>query len=158
MFILIWQAGRSVGRVGTSQRLERADQRRRGKRSRSWRFIIIFHYYTRFKCTNSSGSSCLVSCEGLRNISCSSQVYNRELEIEYNSFEDWLHTFNLFRGKCSDDADVEQNAADEDRLIGKFKVCCWDIFSEMENITFIGSGNPIRSGSTCWCLKAETII
>ncbi|KAA0711531.1 Otoferlin Fer-1-like protein 2 [Triplophysa tibetana] len=49
------------------------------------------------------------------------KVYNRELEIEYNSFEDWLHTFNLFRGKCSDDADVEQNAADEDRLIGKFK-------------------------------------
>lgn len=51
------------------------------------------------------------------------QVFNRELEFEYDTFEDWLHTFNLYRGKCSDDADVEQNAADEDRLIGKFKVC-----------------------------------
>uniref|UniRef100_A0A673K5P8 Otoferlin-like n=1 Tax=Sinocyclocheilus rhinocerous TaxID=307959 RepID=A0A673K5P8_9TELE len=49
------------------------------------------------------------------------QMYSRELEYEFNTFEDWLHTFNLYRGKCSDDADVEQNAADEDRLIGKFK-------------------------------------
>ncbi|XP_067312338.1 otoferlin [Pseudorasbora parva] len=49
------------------------------------------------------------------------KVYNRELEYEYGTFEDWLHTFNLYRGKCSDDANVEQNAADEDRLIGKFK-------------------------------------
>ncbi|XP_016105676.1 otoferlin-like [Sinocyclocheilus grahami] len=49
------------------------------------------------------------------------KMYNRELEYEFNTFEDWLHTFNLYRGKCSDDADVEQNAADEDRLIGKFK-------------------------------------
>uniref|UniRef100_A0A673HFN2 Otoferlin-like n=1 Tax=Sinocyclocheilus rhinocerous TaxID=307959 RepID=A0A673HFN2_9TELE len=45
----------------------------------------------------------------------------RELEYQFDSFEDWLHTFNLYRGKCSDDANVEQNAADEDRLIGKFK-------------------------------------
>lgn len=52
------------------------------------------------------------------------QMYNRELEYEFDTFEGWLHTFNLYRGKCSDDADVEQNAADEDRLIGKFKVCC----------------------------------
>uniref|UniRef100_A0A673K2C1 Otoferlin-like n=1 Tax=Sinocyclocheilus rhinocerous TaxID=307959 RepID=A0A673K2C1_9TELE len=49
------------------------------------------------------------------------KMYSRELEYEFNTFEDWLHTFNLYRGKCSDDADVEQNAADEDRLIGKFK-------------------------------------
>uniref|UniRef100_A0A8C1P6F5 Otoferlin b n=1 Tax=Cyprinus carpio TaxID=7962 RepID=A0A8C1P6F5_CYPCA len=49
------------------------------------------------------------------------QMYNRELEYEFDTFEGWLHTFNLYRGKCSDDADVEQNAADEDRLIGKFK-------------------------------------
>ncbi len=51
-------------------------------------------------------------------------MFNRELEYEFDTFEDWLHTFNLYRGKCSDDADVEQNAADEDRLIGKFKVRC----------------------------------
>uniref|UniRef100_A0A671QI43 Otoferlin n=1 Tax=Sinocyclocheilus anshuiensis TaxID=1608454 RepID=A0A671QI43_9TELE len=49
------------------------------------------------------------------------RMFNRELEYQFDSFEDWLHTFNLYRGKCSDDANVEQNAADEDRLIGKFK-------------------------------------
>ncbi|KTF86144.1 hypothetical protein cypCar_00025393, partial [Cyprinus carpio] len=49
------------------------------------------------------------------------KIFNRELEYQFDSFEDWLHTFNLYRGKCSDDANVEQNAADEDRLIGKFK-------------------------------------
>uniref|UniRef100_A0A8B9L2A3 Otoferlin b n=1 Tax=Astyanax mexicanus TaxID=7994 RepID=A0A8B9L2A3_ASTMX len=48
------------------------------------------------------------------------QVFNRELENEFEHFEDWLHTFNLYRGKSGDDD--EQNASDEDRLIGKFKV------------------------------------
>ncbi|KAL6477595.1 hypothetical protein MHYP_G00134300 [Metynnis hypsauchen] len=47
------------------------------------------------------------------------KVYNRELENEFDHFEDWLHTFNLYRGKSGDDD--EQNASDEDRLIGKFK-------------------------------------
>ncbi|KAJ8353175.1 hypothetical protein SKAU_G00207420 [Synaphobranchus kaupii] len=47
------------------------------------------------------------------------QVYNKELENEFDSFEDWLHTFNLYRGKSGDDDD--QNVADEDRLIGRFK-------------------------------------
>uniref|UniRef100_A0A673HGI5 Otoferlin-like n=1 Tax=Sinocyclocheilus rhinocerous TaxID=307959 RepID=A0A673HGI5_9TELE len=49
------------------------------------------------------------------------RAIKEELEYQFDSFEDWLHTFNLYRGKCSDDANVEQNAADEDRLIGKFK-------------------------------------
>uniref|UniRef100_UPI003AAC01DE otoferlin-like isoform X1 n=1 Tax=Centroberyx gerrardi TaxID=166262 RepID=UPI003AAC01DE len=47
------------------------------------------------------------------------KVYPKELESEYDNFEDWLHTFNLFRGKGGDDE--EQNMADEDRIIGKFK-------------------------------------
>uniref|UniRef100_A0A8C7CX32 Otoferlin n=1 Tax=Oncorhynchus kisutch TaxID=8019 RepID=A0A8C7CX32_ONCKI len=46
-------------------------------------------------------------------------VYPKELENEFDNFEDWLHTFNLFRGKAGDDDD--QNMADEDRIIGKFK-------------------------------------
>uniref|UniRef100_A0AAZ3S3V0 C2 domain-containing protein n=1 Tax=Oncorhynchus tshawytscha TaxID=74940 RepID=A0AAZ3S3V0_ONCTS len=46
-------------------------------------------------------------------------VYPKELEKEFDNFEDWLHTFNLFRGKAGDDDD--QNMADEDRIIGKFK-------------------------------------
>uniref|UniRef100_A0A8C1WU02 Otoferlin n=1 Tax=Cyprinus carpio TaxID=7962 RepID=A0A8C1WU02_CYPCA len=63
------------------------------------------------------------------------RIFNRELEYQFDSFEDWLHTFNLYRGKCSDDANVEQNAADEDRLIGKFKgsLCIYKVpvFDEM---------------------------
>ncbi|KAM9433738.1 otoferlin-like isoform 1-T1 [Salvelinus alpinus] len=47
------------------------------------------------------------------------QVYPKELENEFDHFEDWLHTFNLFRGKAGDDDD--QSMADEDRIIGKFK-------------------------------------
>uniref|UniRef100_A0A6Q2Y2V9 Otoferlin n=1 Tax=Esox lucius TaxID=8010 RepID=A0A6Q2Y2V9_ESOLU len=47
------------------------------------------------------------------------EVYPKELENEFDYFEDWLHSFNLFRGKAGDDED--QNVADEDRIIGKFK-------------------------------------
>uniref|UniRef100_A0A8B9L046 Otoferlin b n=1 Tax=Astyanax mexicanus TaxID=7994 RepID=A0A8B9L046_ASTMX len=47
------------------------------------------------------------------------EVRTKELENEFEHFEDWLHTFNLYRGKSGDDD--EQNASDEDRLIGKFK-------------------------------------
>uniref|UniRef100_A0AAR2JPE9 C2 domain-containing protein n=1 Tax=Pygocentrus nattereri TaxID=42514 RepID=A0AAR2JPE9_PYGNA len=58
-------------------------------------------------------------CFNEKDLSTSEQVYNRELENEFYHFEDWLHTFNLYRGKSGDDD--EQNASDEDRLIGKFK-------------------------------------
>ncbi|XP_073788754.1 otoferlin isoform X38 [Danio rerio] len=46
-------------------------------------------------------------------------VYNKELESEFGSFEDWLHTFNLYRGKAGDDDD--HNVVDEDRIVGRFK-------------------------------------
>ncbi|KAJ8355679.1 hypothetical protein SKAU_G00184730 [Synaphobranchus kaupii] len=46
-------------------------------------------------------------------------VYNKELEHDYGNFEDWLHTFNLFRGKVGDDDD--QSVADDDRIVGRFK-------------------------------------
>uniref|UniRef100_A0A9J7ZYJ4 Otoferlin b n=1 Tax=Cyprinus carpio carpio TaxID=630221 RepID=A0A9J7ZYJ4_CYPCA len=65
-------------------------------------------------------SKYFASIETLKDV----RAMKEELEYQFDSFEDWLHTFNLYRGKCSDDANVEQNAADEDRLIGKFKVCC----------------------------------
>uniref|UniRef100_A0A3B3WGC3 Otoferlin n=1 Tax=Poecilia mexicana TaxID=48701 RepID=A0A3B3WGC3_9TELE len=45
-------------------------------------------------------------------------VYNRELESEYGNFEDWLHTFNLYRGKAGDD---DEHALDDDRIVGRFK-------------------------------------
>lgn len=47
------------------------------------------------------------------------QVFNKELESEYGNFEDWLHTFNLYRGKAGDD---DEHAQDEDRIVGRFKV------------------------------------
>ncbi|XP_044306243.1 otoferlin [Varanus komodoensis] len=46
------------------------------------------------------------------------KVYPKELESEFDNFEDWLHTFNLFRGKTGDDDDT---AADEERIVGRFK-------------------------------------
>uniref|UniRef100_A0A8C1KH58 Otoferlin n=2 Tax=Cyprinus carpio TaxID=7962 RepID=A0A8C1KH58_CYPCA len=76
-------------------------------------------------------SKYFASIETLKDV----RIFNRELEYQFDSFEDWLHTFNLYRGKCSDDANVEQNAADEDRLIGKFKgsLCIYKVpvFDEM---------------------------
>uniref|UniRef100_A0A3B4YAV5 Otoferlin a n=1 Tax=Seriola lalandi dorsalis TaxID=1841481 RepID=A0A3B4YAV5_SERLL len=49
---------------------------------------------------------------------CLVQVYNKELETEYGNFEDWLHTFNLYRGKAGDD---DEHALDDDRIVGRFK-------------------------------------
>lgn len=47
------------------------------------------------------------------------QVYPYELESvpEFNGFTDWLHTFDLYRGKNTGSADD-----DESRIVGKFKV------------------------------------
>nr|XP_057911960.1 otoferlin isoform X12 [Doryrhamphus excisus] len=45
-------------------------------------------------------------------------VYNKELETEYGDFEDWLHTFNLYRGKAGDD---DEHTLDDDRIVGRFK-------------------------------------
>ncbi|XP_018584139.1 otoferlin-like [Scleropages formosus] len=55
------------------------------------------------------------------------KVYNKELENEFDNFEDWLHTFNLYRGKSGDDED--QDMTDEERIIGRFKgsLCMYKI-------------------------------
>ncbi len=52
-------------------------------------------------------------------------MYNKELESEFGSFEDWLHTFNLFRGKAGDD--IDQNVVDDDRIVGRFKVIIYKV-------------------------------
>uniref|UniRef100_A0A668VE96 Otoferlin n=1 Tax=Oreochromis aureus TaxID=47969 RepID=A0A668VE96_OREAU len=59
------------------------------------------------------------------------QVYPKELESEFDNFEDWLHSFNLFRGKAGDDDD--QNVTDEDRIVGKFKgsLCMYKVLDDM---------------------------
>lgn len=56
----------------------------------------------------------------LTSVLWSDKVYPKELESEFDNFEDWLHCFSLFRGKGGDDDD--QNVTDEDRIVGKFKV------------------------------------
>lgn len=47
------------------------------------------------------------------------QIYPHELECvpEYDEFKEWLHSFELYRGKkTGDDTD------DENRVVGVFKV------------------------------------
>ena len=46
-------------------------------------------------------------------------MYPHELEAEseFNGFKEWLHTFELYRGKKTGDAED-----DESRVVGKFKV------------------------------------
>ncbi|XP_059749405.1 otoferlin isoform X3 [Balaenoptera ricei] len=46
------------------------------------------------------------------------KVYPKALESEFDSFEDWLYTFNLLRGKTGDD---EDGATEEERIVGRFK-------------------------------------
>ncbi|KAG9347678.1 hypothetical protein JZ751_005251 [Albula glossodonta] len=67
--------------------------------------------------TNSPAGTSLVRLSPLEHTT--TLVYNKELEHEYDNFEDWLHTFNLFRGKAGDDDD--QAMADDDRIVGRFK-------------------------------------
>ncbi|KAL1268112.1 hypothetical protein QQF64_033475 [Cirrhinus molitorella] len=44
------------------------------------------------------------------------QVYDKELEAEFGPFDDWVKTFELYRGKANE----EEGFADE-RFVGKFK-------------------------------------
>ncbi|XP_006835281.1 PREDICTED: otoferlin isoform X3 [Chrysochloris asiatica] len=46
------------------------------------------------------------------------KVYPKELESEFDNFEDWLHTFNLLRGKTGDE---EDSSTEEERTVGRFK-------------------------------------
>lgn len=68
----------------------------------------------------------------------SNKVYPKELESEFDNFEDWLHCFSLFRGKGGDDDD--QNITDEDRIVGKFKV---SFFSPLSR-TVVNSHKHLR--------------
>ncbi|XP_021072844.1 fer-1-like protein 6 [Mus pahari] len=45
------------------------------------------------------------------------KIYDGDLESEFNNFEDWVKTFELFRGKSTED----DHGLDGDRVIGKFK-------------------------------------
>lgn len=47
------------------------------------------------------------------------QIYPHELEAvpEYDEFKEWLHSFELYRGKKTGD-----DSEDENRVVGVFKV------------------------------------
>ncbi|XP_037543053.1 fer-1-like protein 6 [Nematolebias whitei] len=53
---------------------------------------------------------------GLRTKLATLQLYNKELEAEFGPFDDWVNTYELFRGKVNED-----EGASEERFVGKFK-------------------------------------
>uniref|UniRef100_A0A4W6G400 Fer-1 like family member 6 n=1 Tax=Lates calcarifer TaxID=8187 RepID=A0A4W6G400_LATCA len=48
--------------------------------------------------------------------SCFLQLYDRELEVDFGPFDDWVKTYELFRGKAN-----EEDGATDERFVGKFK-------------------------------------
>lgn len=52
----------------------------------------------------------------------SPQLHKKELEAEFGHFDDWVKTYELFRGKASD----EDGTGDE-RFVGKFKVSVFSL-------------------------------
>lgn len=44
------------------------------------------------------------------------KLYNKELEAEFGPFNDWVNTYELYRGKAS-----EEDGASDERFVGKFK-------------------------------------
>ncbi|KAM9365558.1 fer-1-like protein 6 isoform 2-T2 [Pholidichthys leucotaenia] len=53
---------------------------------------------------------------GLKTKLATLKLYNKELEAEFGPFDDWVNTYELFRGKAS-----EEEGANEERFVGKFK-------------------------------------
>uniref|UniRef100_A0A8C9EZM1 Otoferlin n=1 Tax=Pavo cristatus TaxID=9049 RepID=A0A8C9EZM1_PAVCR len=76
------------------------------------RFPPQLEYYQIYR-GNSTAGDLLAAFELLQ-----VPVFNKELEAEFDNFEDWLHTFNLLRGKIGDNDD---NATEEERIVGRFK-------------------------------------
>ncbi|XP_068094099.1 fer-1-like protein 6 isoform X2 [Hyperolius riggenbachi] len=58
------------------------------------------------------------------------QIYEAELESEFQNFEDWVRTFELLRGKAND----EEHSVHDDRIIGKFKGS-FCIYKSMEDLS-----------------------
>uniref|UniRef100_A0A7N6B2H0 C2 domain-containing protein n=1 Tax=Anabas testudineus TaxID=64144 RepID=A0A7N6B2H0_ANATE len=58
------------------------------------------------------------------------KLYNKELEAEFGTFDDWVKTYELFRGKAN-----EEEGATEERFIGKFKgrFCLYKLSEESED-------------------------
>ncbi|KAK4877630.1 hypothetical protein RN001_010136 [Aquatica leii] len=67
------------------------------------------------------------------------KIYNTELEHipEFNEFKDWLHTFELYRGKKTG-----EDSEDENRIVGIFKsaikVYKWPLPKDIEDFSLMG--------------------
>ncbi|KAG8515514.1 Fer-1-like protein 6, partial [Galemys pyrenaicus] len=61
------------------------------------------------------------------------QIYDGELESEFNNFEDWVKTFELFRGKCTED----------EHGVGGDRVGSFCIYKSPEDSSMEDSG-PLR--------------
>uniref|UniRef100_G1KJH7 Fer-1 like family member 6 n=1 Tax=Anolis carolinensis TaxID=28377 RepID=G1KJH7_ANOCA len=94
------------------------------------------------KCRAPSSQTCCCFLWRLCNIIVmvifSPKVYDGDLESEFHNFEDWVKTFELFRGKATD----EDHSSYEDRIIGKFKGC-FCIYKSPEDCCS-GDGNQLR--------------
>ncbi|KAM4558422.1 fer-1-like protein 6 isoform 1-T1 [Odontesthes bonariensis] len=53
---------------------------------------------------------------GLRTKLATLKLYDKELEAEFGPFDDWVNTYELFRGKAN-----EEEGTSEERFVGKFK-------------------------------------
>ncbi|XP_069010516.1 fer-1-like protein 6 isoform X2 [Embiotoca jacksoni] len=62
------------------------------------------------------GKATLEPTVALRTKLATLQLYNKELEAEFGPFDDWVNTYELFRGKAN-----EEEGASEERFVGKFK-------------------------------------
>uniref|UniRef100_A0A3P8UW27 C2 domain-containing protein n=1 Tax=Cynoglossus semilaevis TaxID=244447 RepID=A0A3P8UW27_CYNSE len=79
-------------------------------------------------------------------------MYNKELEAEFGPFDDWVTTYELYRGKAND-----EEGSNEERFIGKFKgkFCLYklpeeeaDDWDEVEDFTEFKVNRGIPSNST----------
>uniref|UniRef100_H2MVI7 C2 domain-containing protein n=1 Tax=Oryzias latipes TaxID=8090 RepID=H2MVI7_ORYLA len=54
-------------------------------------------------------------------------LYNRELEADFGQFDDWVNTYELFRGKAN-----EEEGSSDERFVGKFKArfCLYKLAEE----------------------------
>ncbi|XP_041856982.1 fer-1-like protein 6 isoform X2 [Melanotaenia boesemani] len=62
------------------------------------------------------GKGTLEQSGALRTKLATLKLYDKELEAEFGPFDDWVNTYELFRGKAN-----EEDGASEERFVGKFK-------------------------------------
>ncbi|XP_075960903.1 fer-1-like protein 6 [Anarhichas minor] len=60
------------------------------------------------------------------------KLYTKELETDFGPFNDWVNTYELFRGKANED-----EGANEERFVGKFKgrFCLYKLDEDMADDT-----------------------